>query len=139
MPKILVINGPNLNLLGKREPEMYGDVTLDNLKAQLTEQAKAAGMQSNHEGEIVDFIHREGDAADGLIINPAALTHYSFTIRDAIAATDVKAIEVHITNIFAREEFRQRSVISPVCLGQISGLGAESYRLALAYFIGRPR
>lgn len=138
--KVLVINGPNLNLLGQREPEVYGNTTLDQINEQLTDLARAAGVeleffQSNHEGDIIDCIHREGPACDGLIINPAAFTHYSYAIRDAIAAIGVPTIEVHLTNIHAREKFRRRSVIAPVCVGQIGGFGADSYRAALNWFI----
>ena len=139
MNKILLINGPNLNLLGKREPEIYGATTLEQLAAQLKESASAAGFeliafQSNHEGEIIDCIHREAAECVGLIINPGAFTHYSYAIRDAIAAVAVKTIEVHISNVYAREPFRHESVIAPVCVGQISGLGIEGYRAALTWF-----
>lgn len=144
MPKILVVNGPNLNLLGSREPEKYGHVTLEALNKNLALKAGEAGLQiiffqSNHEGEIIDFIGREGSAAEvvnggGLIINPGAYTHYSYAIRDAIAAVKIRAVEVHISNVHAREEFRSKSVIAPVCVGQITGFGIESYVLALAWF-----
>lgn len=140
MKKILLINGPNLNLLGKREPKIYGAATLEQLVNGLKESASAAGVfeliayQSNHEGEIIDCIHREASECSGLIINPGAFTHYSYAIRDAIAATAIKTIEVHISNVYAREPFRHESVIAPVCVGQISGLGIEGYTAALTWF-----
>jgi 3-dehydroquinate dehydratase-2 len=147
MPKILVVNGPNLNLLGSREPEKYGHVTLEKLNAELTAQARDAGVeigffQSNHEGAIIDYLQKEASAANvadsgGLIINPGAFTHYSYAIRDAIASVGVRAIEVHISNVHAREDFRRTSVIAPVCMGQITGFGLESYSLALACFTRR--
>jgi len=140
MPKIILIHGPNLNLLGTRELEKYGSTTLDEINTKLREQAESAGadivsFQSNHEGEIIDFIHKEAPNSDGMIINAGAFTHYSYAIRDAIAAVSTPAIEVHITNVYAREEFRHRSVIAPVCVGQISGFGEDSYRMALNQFI----
>lgn len=140
MKKILLINGPNLNLLGTREPEVYGVTTLDHLVAGLNEKAQAAGaelvaFQSNHEGEIIDWIQREASGCDGLIINPGAFTHYSYAIRDAIVSVGIKALEVHISNIYAREPFRHQSVIAPVCVGQISGLGIEGYAAALTWFL----
>ena len=140
--KILVINGPNLNLLGQRDPEIYGHTTLGQIETELTEVAAASGyelvtMQSNHEGEIIDCIQKEASACDGLIINPGAFTHYSYAIRDAISAVGIKTIEVHISNVYAREGFRHKSVIAPVCVGQIAGLGADGYRAALRWFIER--
>ena len=142
MPTLLVVNGPNLNLLGTREPDIYGHETLDDVNARLLQQAKAFGFsvefyQSNHEGDLIDFIQREGPGADGLVINPGAFTHYSYAIRDAIAAVAIRAVEVHITNIAAREQFRRESVIAPVCIGQISGLGTDGYSLALSYLAGK--
>lgn len=136
MKKVLLIHGPNLDLLGKREPEIYGTLTLKKIDLNLKKLSKKSKIaltiaQSNHEGEIVDLI---GDACgkfDALIINPAAYTHTSVAIRDAIAAANVATIEVHLSNIFAREEFRQHSLIAPVCVGSVSGFGADSYRLAL--------
>lgn len=133
---ILVIHGPNLNLLGKREPKVYGTVTLDEINQELARFAQTRGMQlriiqSNHEGEIVDAIHQALGWADGIVINPGALTHYSYAIRDAIAAVDIPTIEVHLSNIHAREEFRHTSVIAPVVTGQIVGLGPRGYLLAL--------
>jgi 3-dehydroquinate dehydratase II len=135
MKKILIIHGPNLDLLGKREPEIYGKTTLkainDNLKA-MAKKAKVAItiLQSNHEGEIVDAIGEARNKFDCLIINPAAYTHTSIATRDAIAGAGIKTIEVHLSNIYSREEFRQTSLIAPVCTGQISGFGASSYTLA---------
>lgn len=139
---ILLINGPNLNLLGTREPDIYGTATLhsiiDNL--QTTAAKHTAGMeieafQSNHEGEIVDTIQGYGFDAAGIIINPGALTHYSISLRDALAAVETPVIEVHLSNIHAREQFRHHSVIAPIALGQIVGLGTHGYSLALSYFL----
>jgi 3-dehydroquinate dehydratase-2 len=134
--KILLIHGPNLNLLGKREPDIYGKFSLekinnDLLKIAKKEEIQLKAVQSNHEGEIVDLIGKTGSKFDAIIINPAAYTHTSVAIRDAIAASKTPAIEVHLSNIYARETFRQNSLIAPVCIGQISGFGALSYTLAL--------
>jgi 3-dehydroquinate dehydratase-2 len=134
--KILLIHGPNLNLLGKREPNIYGKSSLSKindslLKVANKEKVQLKIVQSNHEGEIVDLIGKDGSKCDVIIINPAAYTHTSVAIRDAIAASDTPAIEVHLSNIYARETFRQNSLIAPVCKGQISGFGALSYTLAL--------
>lgn len=136
MPRILVIHGPNLNLLGVREPEIYGKTSLEAINAELARRAEREGVeidffQSNHEGELIDRIQEASPSVDAIIINPAAYTHYSVAIRDALAAARVPAIEVHLTNIHAREEFRHRSVIAPVAVGQICGFGAMSYMLAL--------
>lgn len=137
MTKILLINGPNLNRLGKREPAHYGSSTLEDLEAQLNQQAerldvKLICFQSNHEGAIIDKLHwSEDHGVDGVIINPGAFTHYSYAIRDAIAGIDVPVIEVHISNIHARESFRHESVTAPVSAGQIVGLGTQGYELAL--------
>lgn len=135
MKKILVIHGPNLDLLGKREPGIYGKVTLKEINEKLKALAKKAKIaitlvQSNHEGEIVDIIGDARNKFDVLIINPAAYTHTSVAIRDAIAAAGIHTIEVHLSNIYAREEFRQTSLVAPVCVGSISGFGSESYTLA---------
>jgi 3-dehydroquinate dehydratase-2 len=135
MKKILVIHGPNLDLLGKREPKIYGKTSLDEIDKELKALAKKAKIaltiyQSNPEGQIVDVIGRARAKYDAIIINPAAYTHTSVAIRDAIAAAGIAAIEVHLSNIYAREEFRQNSLIAPVCVGQISGFGAKSYMLA---------
>ena len=137
--KILVVNGPNLNLLGKREPDIYGDSSLEDLNDHLKELADDLDMeiiffQSNSEGEMIDFIHTEGFEADGMVINPGALTHYSYSLRDAISAGGIDTVEVHLSNIHDREEFRDKSVIAPVCLGQITGLGYYSYAMALSFF-----
>jgi len=134
--KILVINGPNLNLLGTREKDVYGSASLEDIAVSVSEEAKQLGMetdffQTNHEGEIIDRIHSARGKYDALIINPGAYTHYSIAIRDAIKAVDLPAVEVHLSNIYCREEFRSKSVIASVCTGQISGFGADSYLLAL--------
>jgi len=134
--RYLVIHGPNLNLLGTREPEVYGSLTIADINDRLTSWAEARGLelrfvQSNHEGEIIDALHTARDWATGVVINPGAYTHYSYAIRDAVAAIDIPVVEVHFSNVHAREEFRHRSVIAPVCRGQIVGLGWLGYRLAL--------
>ena len=134
--KILVVHGPNLNLLGGREPELYGTQTLDSINEMLTSEATGLGVeldtfQSNSEGELVTVIQQAEGTYDVLIINAASFTHTSLALRDAIAAIDVPAIAVHLSNIYKREEFRHFSYIAPVVVGQISGFGAESYRLAL--------
>ena len=136
MKKILVVHGPNLDLLGRREPKVYGRTTLKEIDKNLRTLAKKNKVsltivQSNHEGEIVDLIGSSRGKFDALLINPAAYTHTSVAIRDAIAASGLKTIEVHLSNIHAREEFRQTSLIAPVCVGQISGFGADSYLLGL--------
>jgi 3-dehydroquinate dehydratase-2 len=135
--KITIINGPNLNLLGKREPEIYGNTTFDDYFKQLSGEFKDIELeyfQSNHEGVIIDKIHEIGFTSDGLILNAGGLTHTSVALRDAISGIKSPVIEVHISNIAAREEFRHHSYITPVCKGIISGLGLEGYRLALQYF-----
>lgn len=140
MPRILVLHGPNLNLLGMREPEIYGSTTLDDINGMIAERAAEAGIetafyQSNHEGDLVDAIQQANHKFDFIIFNAAAFTHYSIAIRDAIAAIDVPVIEVHISNIHQREEFRHTSVLAPVAMGQICGLGVESYLAALEAII----
>jgi len=135
---ILVINGPNMNMLGKRDKKHYGDMTYQELVSKIKSWGVERGVdievfQSNHEGEIVDRIQKMD--YEGLIINPGAFTHYSYSIRDALEIVQVPKVEVHISNIYAREEFRKRSVIAPVCDGQISGLGFLSYILALEYVL----
>jgi 3-dehydroquinate dehydratase-2 len=136
MKKILVINGPNLNLLGTREKEVYGTKTLKEIKLIVEEESKKLGFevdfsQSNYEGQIIDLIHKAIGKYCAIVLNAGAYTHYSIAIRDAIKAIDVPVIEVHMSNIYSREEFRSKSVIAPVCKGQISGFGVESYVLAL--------
>jgi 3-dehydroquinate dehydratase-2 len=134
--KILVIHGPNLNLLGKREPEIYGRTTLDEINSTLKKEAETLGIeveffQSNSEGEIVTRIQEATGKFDGLVINPAAYTHTSVAIRDAIVSTDIPTVEVHISNVYKREEFRRKSFISGVVVGVISGFGVDSYLLGL--------
>ena len=129
---ILVINGPNLNLLGTREPEIYGTDTLKELMMWLETNPISSDQsfkfyQSNHEGEIIDTIQDERQWANGLLINPAAFTHYSYAIRDTISSVDIPTVEVHLSDIHNREEFRQISVISPVCIEQVIGFGKDSY------------
>lgn len=134
--KILVINGPNMNMLGIREPEKYGTLTLKELEKELYAYSFELGIdietfQSNHEGEIVEKIQKSYKDASGIVLNAAAYTHTSVAIRDAISSVNIPVVEVHMTNIHSREDFRQKSLIACVCLGQISGFGAESYKLAL--------
>lgn len=136
MANVLVLHGPNLNLLGTREPGVYGHVTLAQINRDLTALAERFGIelecfQSNHEGAIVDRLQEAMGQVDGIIINPAAYTHTSVAIRDCLAAIQIPAIEVHLSNIHSREEFRHRSLTAPVVMGQISGLGALGYTLAL--------
>jgi 3-dehydroquinate dehydratase-2 len=130
--KILIINGPNLNLLGVREPDIYGSESLSDIENWLNDQPEADGhsitwFQSNHEGELIDFIHGAMGNVGGIVINPGAFTHYSYAIRDAIAAINVPTVEVHLSDINTRDNFRKISVIKDVCLDQISGLGKIGY------------
>ncbi len=142
MRKILVIHGPNLNLLGARETSVYGATTMTDINVRLEAIAKDKGvtlvfLQSNHEGDIVDAIGKsKADGIGAIVINPAAYTHTSIAIRDAIAAVTVPAVEVHLSNIYKREEFRHQSMIAPVAQGQVSGFGAQSYELGLLAAIG---
>lgn len=134
--KIFVINGPNLNLLGSREPGIYGAATLDGICSRLAETAKDLGVsvsffQSNSEGAIVDAVQQSAGIYQGIIINPAAYTHTSVAIRDALAAVALPTVEVHLSNVYSREEFRHKSLIAPVVLGQIAGFGGSGYELAL--------
>jgi len=134
--KILVINGPNLNLLGRREPEIYGAETLDGINNALLVAALEIGVsleffQSNSEGALVDAIQRAVGNFDGLIINPAAYTHTSVAIRDAISAVAIPTVEIHLSNVYSREEFRHKSLIAPVVIGQIAGFGSAGYELAV--------
>lgn len=139
--KILIIHGPNLNLLGKREPGVYGSKSLEEINAQVKHFAEQNGaeltiFQSNSEGALVDAIQDAGGWADGIVINPGAYTHYSYAIRDALASIGLPAVEVHLSNVFAREEFRRHSVISAVVEGTVSGLGWRSYMCAVEGLIG---
>lgn len=140
--RILVLNGPNLNLTGTREPSVYGSATLDDINTALSEAASTLGIeteffQSNHEGVLIDCIHDAKEHFDGIIFNAGAFTHYSYALRDAIASVDVPTVEVHMSNVAKREEFRHTSVISEVCIGTIAGFGSFSYHLALAALIER--
>lgn len=133
---ILILHGPNLNLLGLREPEVYGSMTLDNINHLLEQEAKilqvaVSVLQSNHEGVLIDAIHNAYGQYQGIVINPGAFTHTSVAIRDALAAVDLPTVEVHLSNVYKRESFRHHSYIAPIAIGQISGFGAESYRLGL--------
>lgn len=142
LKNVLVLNGPNLSKLGSREPEIYGYENLADINRRLQEIAEKSGwsihaMQSNHEGTLIDEIEKADKNYKGIIINAGGLTHYSISLRDAIAASPIPIIEVHISNIFAREDFRKKSVISPKCHGIISGFGAESYIMALWYLMNK--
>ena len=138
--KIMVINGPNLNMLGVREPDVYGEKDYNALENYLEEYGNARNcevivLQSNGEGEIIDFIHHALGSTDAIIINPGAYTHYSYAIYDALKAVGLPAVEVHISNIHQREEFRHKSVTAPACIGQICGLGFRGYTLAMDYLM----
>ena len=142
--KILVLNGPNLNLLGRREPQTYGQMTLADIESGIQLVGSELGVrvearQSNHEGELVDWIGAAMDTFDGLVMNPGAYTHTSVALRDAVAAVGLPCVEVHISNVYAREEFRHRSIIAPVCLGQISGFGTAGYEWALRALVAHLR
>ncbi len=136
MGKIMVLHGPNLDLLGKREPEIYGRTTLEEINASLERLAADLGVilsihQSNHEGDLIDLIHEAAQQCKGILINPAALSHYSIGLHDALKAVGLPVVEVHLSNIFARESFRSKSVVSPAVNGMISGFGKESYLMGL--------
>ncbi|MFZ5814833.1 MAG: type II 3-dehydroquinate dehydratase [Bacillota bacterium] len=136
MARVLVIHGPNLNLLGTREPQIYGSTTLAEIDAALAELGTQLGVaveafQSNHEGAIIDAIHGARGRVEGILINPGAYTHYSIAIRDALAGVGLPVVEVHLSNVYRREEFRHRSVIAPVVVGTIAGFGPDSYLLGL--------
>jgi 3-dehydroquinate dehydratase-2 len=139
--KIGLLNGPNLNLLGKREPGIYGNFTLDDIYNKLKKNAgnnEIIAFQSNIEGELINFIHlSKSQGIDYIIFNAGAYTHTSIALRDAISSVDAKVIEVHISNIHSREEFRHKSLIAPVCIGQISGFGIYSYEMALYYILNK--
>jgi len=139
MRKILIIHGPNLNMLGKRKPDIYGNLTLEEINKEIKNSSRNQNIevniiQTNKEGDIIDAIHNAEDY-DGIVINPGGYTHTSIAIRDAIEAVGIPTIEVHISNIFAREKWRKESVIAPVCLGQITGLGWFGYILAIEFLI----
>ncbi|MCM3142284.1 type II 3-dehydroquinate dehydratase [Brevibacillus sp. MER 51] len=136
MTSVLLLNGPNLNLLGTREPDVYGRETLEDVVTNLTGVMDGLGgklehLQSNHEGVLIDAIHQARGVHDGILINPGAFTHYSYAIRDALASVALPTIEVHISNIHAREPFRHHSVIAPIAIGQVVGLGIDGYEWAL--------
>ena len=142
--KILVLHGANLNMLGLREPEIYGSTTLAQINERLTEDALEWGAeltfcQSNHEGILIDTIHAAFQVQHGILINPAAFTHTSVAFRDAIAAVNIPTVEVHLSNVYKREEFRHHSFIAPIAIGQISGFGVDSYRLGLRALINHLR
>jgi 3-dehydroquinate dehydratase-2 len=138
--KILVVHGPNLNALGRRQPEIYGHTTLAQIDDALRERAGLAGaallaFQSNHEGALIDFLQEHGADADGIVINPGALTHYGLALRDALASLGAPIVEVHLSNVYKREPFRHTSVVAPIATGQIAGLGWRGYLLALEWLL----
>lgn len=142
--RVLVLHGPNLNLLGEREPGIYGRHSLDEINAALRAQGSQAGaqlqfFQSNHEGALIDRIQSAPDEADGILINPGGFTHTSVALRDALLAAALPVVEVHLSNVFAREEFRRRSLISDIAAGVVCGFGAQSYRLGLEALLGHLR
>lgn len=142
LKRVLVLHGPNLNLLGEREPEVYGRTTLSQLNSLIRKFAKENQLvtkifQSNHEGKIIDLLHQNRKWANAVIINPGAYTHYSYAIRDAISSIQLPVLEVHLSDISKREEFRRVSVIAPVCVQQISGLGPQSYIEAISYILNK--
>lgn len=141
MKRVLIISGPNLDLLGRREPDVYGHATLEDIEAMLTGVAEELGVQvaffqSNHEGALIDRIHDAVDDVDGILINPGALTHYSYALRDAIAGVAIPTVEVHLSNIHAREDFRSTSVTAAVCAGVVAGFGPASYAVGLRALAG---
>lgn len=144
MRRILVINGPNLNRLGARDPALYGTLTLQDIQERLEERAQELGVellffQSNSEGALIDFLQEHTSQAQGIIINPGALTHYGYSLRDALADARLPIVEVHLSNIYAREEWRARSVITPIAVGQVAGLGWRGYLYALDFLAAHIR